>query len=362
MKHQASHTVRCAALSMIAMLSGAGAESLAGQAMPDHAVFAESGMMALVALPATVRDTGYTPDSTPPRRVVMTGPIAVPLLRANARDSRPQIEVLVNGKGPYRFDVETGAREIGVSRALATTLGLRRIGGPDNYREYHVDSIGVGSATFHDMPVAELPAGVDGVDGVLGLPFYQNVLLTIDYPAERVHFSLDTLPAANGRDILQLSRVSAFWGLPITIAGRRFDAVLDTQNSGALDIPPGVADQLSFDGGLQTVGRARGAFGTVDIKGGRLTGDVAIGQYTFPTPFLAVVQLPPDFPNHPNVGSRLLENFVVSLDQRHRRLRLARDGSSVVSLPEPKPRAAPVGGAAPGGDIKGAAGAERSRP
>ena len=183
-------------------------------------------------------DTGYTPDSSPPRRVVMRHPVEVPLLRPSDRDSRAQVEVMVNGRGPYRFDIETGAREIGISRTLAESLGLRRIGGPDDYREYHLDSISIGSATFHDMPVAQLPQGVRGVDGVLGLPFYQNVLLTIDYPARMVRFSKDALPAPNGADILPMVRIDAFWGVAVRLADRTFDAVLDTQNSGSISIPP----------------------------------------------------------------------------------------------------------------------------
>jgi hypothetical protein len=262
----------------------------------------------------------------------MRRPVEVPLLRASERDSRAQIEVMVNGRGPYRFDLETGAREIGISRTLAESLGLPRIGGPDDYREYHLDSIGIGSATFHDMPVAQLPQGVNGVDGVLGLPFYQNVLLTIDYPGRLVRFSHDALPAPNGADILPLVRIAAFWGVAVQLAGKPFDAVLDTQNSGSIGIPPRVADMLPFSGGLQTIGRARGTFGIIDIKGGKLAGDLVIGRYTFPTPFMDVMQLPPEFPSRPNIGTRLLDNFVVSIDQRHARLRLVRTGDPVVRL------------------------------
>lgn len=289
-------------------------------------------------------DTGYTPDSSPPRRVVMRHPVEVPLLRPSDRDSRAQVEVMVNGRGPYRFDIETGAREIGISRTLAESLGLRRTGGPDDYREYHLDSIGIGSATFHDMPVAQLPQGVQGVDGVLGLPFYQNVLLTIDYPGHVVRFSRDALPAPNGADILPMVRIDAFWGVAVRLADKTFDAVLDTQNSGSISIPPAIADQLSFSGGLQTLGRARGTFGVIDIKGGKLAGDLVIGRYTFPTPFLDVMQLPPEFPRRPNIGTHLLDSFVVSIDQRHARLRLSRGGDPVVRLPEPgRGRGAPPG-------------------
>jgi aspartyl protease len=283
------------------------------------------------------------PDSAPPRRIVMHAPVEVPLLRASERDSRAQVEVMVNGQGPFRFDVETGSRHIDISPALATRLGLKRIGTTSaDMPQYHVDSINVGEASFQDFPVGEYPAGINGVDGVLGLPFYQNLLLVIDYPAHKLRFSRDTLPAANGRDILALTRVSDFWGVPLQFGEHHFTGVLDTQNSGVLNVPPAIADQLSFDGGLQVIGRGRGAFGVVEIKGGKLTSDVQLGGYTLQRPFLDVVQLPPDYPNQPNIGSRLLDQFRVSLDQRHARLRLEHDGG-VLTLPEPQ-RGPPRGG------------------
>jgi hypothetical protein len=276
------------------------------------------------------------PDSAPPRRIVMKRPVEVPLLRASERDSRAEVEVIVNGQGPFRFAVETGSRHIDISPALATRLGLKRIGTTSaDMPQYHLDSINVGTASFQDFPVGEFPAGITGVDGVLGLPFYQNVLLVIDYPAHLLRFSGDTLPRANGQDILALTRVSDFWGVPLQIGEQRFTGVLDTQNSGALNVPPSIAAQLSFDGPLQVIGRGRGAFGVVEIKGGKLATDIQVGRYTLRRPFLDVIQLPPDYPNKPNIGSRLLDQFRVSLDQRHARLRLERDSTNLM-LPEPQ--------------------------
>jgi hypothetical protein len=262
------------------------------------------------------------------------------LLHAN---DHPQVQAMIDGKGPYRFYVETGAREIDVSHALAQILGLQRTAGTESDPEYHVDRITVGSATFDDMTVAELPPGVQGIDGVLGLPFFQSVLLTIDYPAGRLDLSRGSLDAAKAPDVLHLVRIDDFWGVPIDLAGQHFDAVLDTQNSGQLALPPVIAAQLPFDGGLQVIGHARGVFGVVDVQGGTLAGNLTIGPYRFPTPFIDVIQLPPDFPRQPNIGSGLLSHFVVTLDQRHGLLRLEHAGSPDIELPRPVRRPATSG-------------------
>lgn len=304
--------------------------------------------LVLVVSPGVIRRceaqsgaAGYRPDSAPPRRIVMPHAIDVPLVPEARGGSSPMVDVMVNGHGPYHFLIETGARSIGVARRIADSIGLPRIGGPDNDPEFHVDSITLGGGSFQDLPAEALPFDFPGIDGVLGLPAFQELLLTVDYGARRARFTRDTLPPANGTDILALSRVDDFWGLPITIAGKPFIAVLDTQNDGSVGLPPSVADSLPFDGGLRVVGRARGVFGVVDVRGGRLAGNIRIGAFTFPTPFLTVAQLPPDYPDRPNVGTEVLQNFVVSLDQVHGRLRLARTGDSTISLPERGRRAPP---------------------
>jgi CheY-like chemotaxis protein len=86
------------------------------------------------------------------------------------------------------------------------------------------------------------------------------------------------------------------------------------------------------------IGRARGAFGEVEVKSGQLAGDVVVGGYTIPRPYLSIVPLPPIYPRQPNLGSALLRNFVVTLDQERGRVRLAHSGSPVIELPAPHAR------------------------
>ena len=313
---------------------------------PDVRTPRDSAEIVAQRLARAATSADAVPDSVPPKRIVMPPTVEVPLLGSGADGSaRPAVEIRINGRGPFRFLVETGAAGVDLSPALADSLGLPLRGHNDG-PQFHVDSISVGAATFHDLTVSSLPPAVTslGVSGVLGLALWRNLLLTIDYPAHKLRLSRDSLPSPDGQSILPLTRVSDFWGLPIRIGGHAFTGVLDTQNSRTLIVPPAVADQLAFDGGLQVIGKARGAFGTVDVKGGRLSGDIAIGKYTFPTPFLSLTQLPPEYPNQPNVGSGILSYFVVSLDQRHSRLRLVRDGSSSITLPGPSMGPGPAPG------------------
>jgi hypothetical protein len=274
------------------------------------------------------------PEPAPPKSMVMPKAVDVPLEDPGVPGaSLPVISVMINGRGPYRFGVETGAGFVAVSRELATALGLRRVAGGDDLPEYDLDSLTFGGAAFRTVRVAAIPRNARGVDGLLGLPFFRNVTFTIDYPANRFRLSLDTLPAPNGNDVLPISRVGPFWGLPIDLGGQRFTAVLDTRSMAGLSVTPAVAAPLQFDGEVRVVGRSAGAgLPGADVKEGKLKGAAKIGAYSFPSPSLSIRELPPDFPQGPLVGSRVLRNFAVSLDQRRSRLRLARQGSTTIDL------------------------------
>jgi hypothetical protein len=286
------------------------------------------------------------PDSTPPERVVLSGPVEVPLVDSGIRGATlPVVEAMVNGRGPFRFGIETGAGFVAFSRALAESLGLPPRDTTREFDTHRIDSVRVGGAVFQGVTASVLDRSGTGVDGLFGLPFYRDLLLTIDYPRGRARFERDTLPPANGRDVLALRHVGPFWGLPVTFAGHAWTAVLDTRSTGSLSLAPSVAATLPFEGELTVVGRASGAaIPETEVKGGRLNGAVTIGAYSIRNPFVMVRSLPPGFPEGPLVGAVVLRNFAVSLDQRTARLRLARTGPTEIVLPEPRPQVVRVAG------------------
>ncbi len=273
------------------------------------------------------------PRSVPPARVDITGPAEVPIsLEANL----PIVEARVNGAGPFRFGIETGAGFIVVSPELAAKLALTRTGGAGETPEYHVDRIDIGAVVFHDVPVSALRVAQGGIDGVLGLPLYHDLLLTIDYPKRLARFERGSLPPADGKTVLSLTRVGPFWGIPLSVAGVAQAAVLDTRSTGAFGFTPESAAPLKFEGDQRVIGRARGAaIPETEVKAGRLSGDIVIGRYTFPKPTVTIRALPPGFPTEAIVGARILSLFTVTLDQRNARLRLARDGSDTIVLDDP---------------------------
>ena len=291
------------------------------------------------------------PDSTPPKHVALRGTVVVPLVDPGIPNTTvPVVEVMVNGRGPFRFGVETGANFVALSPDFAAKANLRSAGTTADLPAFRIDSITLGGASFHDVRAAALPRGGTGVDGLLGLPFFHDVLLTIDYAARQLRISRDTLRAPDGDSILQLTHAGPFWGVPIDFAGVPLVGVLDTRGTGMLSVIPDVATRLRFEGDLKVIGRARGAaIPDVEVKAGQLDGSVQLGGYSFPRPMISIRPLPPGFPTGPIIGDNVLRNFVVSLDQRHGRLRLERAGSRSIELSRPVPNAATAAHGAPPG-------------
>jgi predicted aspartyl protease len=104
------------------------------------------------------------------------------------------VPVRVNGSGPLRFLLDTGASHSCVSPQLAERLGLARrgratalgAGGALELRLAAVESLRVGPAevkalTVAIVDIAHVEQLVRGLDGVLGNDFLRRFVVTLDY-------------------------------------------------------------------------------------------------------------------------------------------------------------------------------------
>ena len=246
----------------------------------------------------------------------------------------PAVEVFLNGAGPYRFVVDWGANLFAMSPQLAVDLGLPILGldsmGNPNAR---VDALSIGAAQFHDLTAALDPFfSQTEEDGVLGRNVYEALLLTLDYPAQLVRLEKGELPQADEKSIFAYTPSEG--GAPMLamhLQEQSFLAVLDTGAARGLILPASKAGEFSFFSGPVSAGEAVGPqLGTAESQVGRLAGDLRFGLYTVTKP-VGVILDRPEF----LVGSQLLGNFAVTLDQAQRRVRLARaDISPIVMPPE----------------------------
>ncbi len=119
-------------------------------------------------------------------------------------NNRPFIKVMVNGKGPFRFVIDTGASMSVLSDKAAQALGIkpvakggnaRAIGGSGTFPILYgvLDSIQLGEARIDTVPIyirtvhstEDTPEG-ERSDGYIGLSVLSNYAVTLDYKTQQM--------------------------------------------------------------------------------------------------------------------------------------------------------------------------------
>jgi predicted aspartyl protease len=286
--------------------------------------------------------TGWT-DPVPVRRM---GPPPRPFERAEMPGSstevsmigegRVLVEVRIDGKGPYRFILDTGAAGGGrIGRELADRLGLKVVGqavtgDPSGKNRQTVDlveagSLAVGDLTFTGVKlsvgVLPSPPGEAESEGVLGVGLFEDHLLTLDYPARKVRIEKGTLPPADGREILDFESPHGVPSVRIRVGDLEVAADVDSGNQrGEVVLPASYLGKVPLEGEPKGVGHARTTFNEIEIKQARLKGAARIGAHSVEGPLVDFVEI---FPVA-NVGHAFLRRFAVTIDQKNHRIRFRR--------------------------------------
>src|SRR6185295_2496999 len=245
------------------------------------------------------------------------------------------VEVRIDGKGPYRFALDTGAAGGGrIGSALAKDLGLKVVGqamagDPSGKNVERIDiveagTLAVGDATFSavKLPVRDLPAAPGRTqpefDGVLGIGLFRDYLLTLDYPARRVRIEKGELPPADGREVLGFEDRYGIPSIKLQVGDLEVAADVDSGNMrGELVLPASYIGKVPLEKDPVVVGRGRTGFNEFEIKQAPLKGAVRIGSQSVERPLVDFVEV---FP-HANVGHAFLRRFAVTIDQKNHRIR-----------------------------------------
>jgi len=215
--------------------------------------------------------------------------------------------VMINGQGPFRFMLDTGATRTVLSSATAAKLALKStpgnrilvhgVSGVSAVPLVHVASVASGSLQIRDVSAPVLSGPVlDGVDGILGMDGLSGMRLTADFVRDQVLISNSSgesqpaLYALHGRFVSQ--RLLLVQG---RINGISTAAVIDTGATHSLGNPAllaalmrghqpvvysakdGVVDATNTDqpGALRRIPALR--FGDADINNLQVTfGDYAV--------------------------------------------------------------------------------------
>ena len=297
-----------------------------------------AALLVLAATPPASHAASKPADGPPVRpahTLLAAGETAsVPL---DLRMGQPIVEVMLNGRGPYRMFLDTGASTTVLDSTLAAELGLKsegktRIGDPADPQAIEadrvtLDSLRLGAAAFTGVPAvtwdrSALRPGPDRPVGVVGLPVFSELLEAIDFPAATLRLTRGDLP--KGKDVVAYESPDGVPLVPIDVAGQKMKAHLDTGSPGFLSVPEKDSSRVRFDGPLRVVGRGRTVSSEVLFRGAPLDGAFKVGGATFDRPLVVLNDRLPIA----NVGSRALRDCVLTLDAGHQRLSIVRTRES----------------------------------
>jgi hypothetical protein len=249
-------------------------------------------------------------------------------------ESMPTILATVNGRGPYRFGIDTGAPSyLRVTPALASALGLEPVGqaltgdpsgrNPVRVPVYRVDSLGFGGLTYSGISTTALnlpnPRLAD-LDGIIGIGFFEQLLLTIDYGRLRLSAAPGALPAADGREVVDatLDR-GVLISVPLSIGGTVHQVHLDTGNTRhPFFMPADSIAALPTRGAARSIGVAHTVSQELQLQAIDLAVPVSVGATRLPITDVGF----PAVASAGNIGSQALAGMAVTVDYANRRVRI----------------------------------------
>jgi hypothetical protein len=262
----------------------------------------------------------------------------------------PIIEVRVNDQGPFPLLLVTASQTMTLSADLVESLNLPRIG-PETPEKATVEvrSVHLGSLVFEDFPAAVMDSsgfgnGKDAPQGLLGLSLFVDHLTTIDYANGALLLEKGSLPAADGKRILEYEH-GAKDGLtvPLQVGDLTVNAVLDATIPGSVALHTRYIDKLSLDSEPRVIGRSINEDGEFPLLSARYDGPIRLGDLDIERNSLRFFDVVPEG----GVGNEVLQELSLTIDQATQRIRVRRNDAVARRMQE---EAAAVGSLSENGD------------
>jgi hypothetical protein len=251
-------------------------------------------------------------------------------------EGRPVIDLKINGKGPYRFILDSGAVTTVVSDELSRELSLTppagvqvaSVGGGPPPAIVVIHDVRIGDAVLEGMIAAVMPLGgllkgENAPRGVLSAANFPGYLLTYDYPGKHISIKKGALENADSKSTFQYTDEQVLPTVPVRIAGHDTQVHLDTGSPFGLTLPVKFATELPLASQPKEAGRVRTGGGEVPISIARLNGTIELGKYKLELDEVRFSDARPGpGPASGNIGYDVLRHFVVTLDSKNRRIQL----------------------------------------
>jgi hypothetical protein len=253
----------------------------------------------------------------------------------------PVFTMMIIGKGPYNFVFDTGkmGEEIDISKDIENVFQFEvvdtlLIGDPTGKNSVLLPIVSIPSVSIDRLSLVNVKASVDahlptGVNGVVGLLFFKDFLLTLDLFHHQL-ILMDPEPGLRlGRNTIAYTSMMGIPVIQISIGSHNMDAQLDCGNTSAsIVIPEELAKQLEFMSQVSEIGKAKTMFNEVDMKQVKIDENLHFGPYIIKQPVISF----PSFGNFVNLGSNFLREFLISIDQKNQRIKMIKNGNRLETL------------------------------
>ena len=249
------------------------------------------------------------------------------------RGLMPAVEVMVNGKGPFLFAIDTGGQgQARLDVTLVEKLGLKASGevragdgSGTNVRvfpTFDVDSIDVGGIKFNKITAMSRdynpPQIPQKIDGILGFGLFSDHLLTLDYPGRKVKITTGAIEKKTGLNIIPFDNSRGIVTVDLILGDQTVKANLDSGNmTGGFMLPTDVVEKSPLLSAITVVGRAKTVSNEIEIKQVKLKATIRLGTLEFKEPTVIFPSL-----GNANIGGKILNDLVLTFDQKNKLIKL----------------------------------------
>jgi hypothetical protein len=241
------------------------------------------------------------------------------------------LSAFVNGKGPYRFGFDTGASGMGrVDSSLTAALSLPPAGQAttsDGVTTATADVVAVDSLRVGDLEKRGLSLlsrdynrgrkpGLKPIEGIVARDFFADRLVTIEYPSHLIRFTQGALDPKEAGVVAY----GPSFTISVCFASGCYRAKVDTGSSRGIVIPKALVAKVAAAPPV-AMGQGMRTNGSGSLYEMKLNEPVKVAGVTATVDKLTYAEPSGDVIN---VGSDFLKDYVLTIDQRHRLLRISK--------------------------------------
>jgi len=250
--------------------------------------------------------------------------IVLPLVQ---QEGQPMVVVDFGDGEKYKFIVDTGASVNVLDSRIAEEQGYEVIGEieigapggpqiPANIVTVPIARIGGASIKEAEFVVMDVDGFSRGMtQGVIGMGLFRDYLLTFDQSGGRITVAVD-------------------------VAGTQVASHIDTGAMGSFMMPGDMTGSLPLQAAPTAGPKARLVGGERDIKMAQLDGAIQFAGFRYENPKIAFMN---PSPGYGNIGSRVLGELVMSVDQKNHLIAFRKPAHKVAAVSDNKPRRLGVG-------------------